>query len=107
VALSIGAVPVAFALEMNPEDGYTLEHGFLLDPASVPLLYGAPVETGRGTTRAVLTTTTTLGLEEVAPSTDGAATCSSAPVDMFPDDISPDEALVLQAGDAVSVFGPR
>jgi hypothetical protein len=105
VALSIGTVPVAFALEMNPEDGYTLEQGFLLDTASVPLLYGAPVETGRGTTRAVLTMTTTLGLEEAAPLTDGAATCSLALADTFSYDISPDEALVLQAGDAVSVFG--
>jgi hypothetical protein len=105
VALSIGAVPVAFALEMNPDDGYPLEHGFLLDPASVPLLYGAPVETGRGTTRAVLTTTTMLWLEEAAPSTDGAATWSSVPADTFPDEMAPDDALVLQAGDAVSVFG--
>lgn len=93
MAVPIGAVPVAFALEINPEDGYTLEHGFLLDPDSVPLPYGAPVETGRGTTRAVLMMITMLGLEE-APSTDATPTCSSVPADEFPDEISPDKALV-------------
>ena len=76
----------------------------MLAPLSVPLLYGAAVETGRGTTRAVLMTTTMLGLEEAAPPTDGAATCWLVPADTSPDEMAPDESLVLQAGDAVSVF---
>jgi hypothetical protein len=48
------AVPVALALEMNP-DGKTEEHGFLVVAAGiVPLPYGAPVETATGITVAVL-----------------------------------------------------
>jgi hypothetical protein len=53
---------------MNPDDGKTLEHFFLVVVESVPFPYGAPVETGIGTTVAVLRTTT------AAPEVETAAT---------------------------------
>lgn len=52
---------------MNPL-GKTLEHFFLVEVDSVPFPYGAPVDTGMGTTVAVLTMTTGV-LDETAPST--------------------------------------
>ena len=55
--MAIGAESVGFGFWMKP-DGKTEEHGFLVVAAcSVPLPYGAPVETGTGTTVAVLTVT--------------------------------------------------
>jgi len=87
VAISIGAVPVDFALEINPDDGMTLEHFFLelvaaaaeTNPVgktlehfflvvveSVPFPFGAPVETGIGTIVAVLKITTALPEVETA-----------------------------------------
>jgi hypothetical protein len=47
----------AFVLLMNPL-GKTLLHFFLVEVVSVPFPYGAPVDTGMGTTVAVLMMTT-------------------------------------------------
>jgi len=49
-------VPDGLDLEMKP-DGKTEAHGFLVVVAKVPFPYGAPVDTGIGTTVAVLTIT--------------------------------------------------
>jgi hypothetical protein len=68
VAFVIGAVPVIFALEMNPEEGKILLHFFLVVVDTVPLLYGAPVEAGIGMTVAVLKMTTGPVLEAGATS---------------------------------------
>lgn len=48
-------MPDGLDLEMNP-DGKTEEHGFLVVVAAVPFPYGPAVTTGRGTTVAVETT---------------------------------------------------
>ena len=55
-----------FVLLMNPL-GKTLLHFFLVEVVSVPFPYGAPVETGTGTTVAVLMMTTA-ELDETSPS---------------------------------------
>jgi hypothetical protein len=61
VAATIGAVPVAFALEMKLGVGKTLEHFFLVLVETVEFPYGADVaRTGR--TVAVLLITTTFPL---------------------------------------------
>ena len=75
-----------FVVLMNPL-GRMLEHFFLVDVGIVPFPYGAPVETGTGTTVAVLTMT---GAElETAPTT--------------PDEAAPDEPEPAEVGAAVSV----
>jgi hypothetical protein len=67
VAIAIGAVPVDFALEMNPDEGKTLEHFLVMVVVeSVPFPYGTPVGTGIGTTVAVLKITTALPEVETA-----------------------------------------
>lgn len=95
------AVPVDFVIDTNP-DGKTLEHGFLVDVASVPFPYGAPVENGTGTTVAVLMMTTTLAFELAL---DAGLDAEKASLLLFPatELTTPDEAPVVHAGVAVSV----
>lgn len=79
-----------FVLLMNPL-GKMLEHFFLVEVASVPFPYGATVETGIGTTVAVLIMTTA-ELDETAAS--------------FPPSevTAPDEPEPAEVGAAVSVY---
>jgi hypothetical protein len=79
---------------MNPEDGKTLEHFVVIVVDAVPLLYVAPVETGRGMTVAVLKMTTGPELE--------AAAWFSLPGEPAAEATAPELALAT-AGVAVSV----
>jgi hypothetical protein len=72
-------VPVGLDLLTKP-DGKTEEHGFLVVTAfSVPLLYGAPVDTAIGTTVAVLTMTSSAAEDGAAPFPLPAVTAATLP----------------------------
>lgn len=74
---------------MNPL-GKTLEHFFLVEVDTVPFPYGAPVDTGMGTTVAVLMMTTGV-LDDTAPST--------PPIE----ETEPDEPVPAEVGAAAAV----